>query len=80
LIQCATLRLVGTSSRVEVVTGVVVSGAGLKHVPNRHEHGVFDGDDGFDRLSPGSKAAVLGRVVGVVRPRRRRRVIEVMSR
>jgi hypothetical protein len=60
LIERTTLVLVGTSSRVKAVTGVVIVRTGLELVSNRHERGVFESDDDLCSLVSGRWPNALG--------------------
>jgi hypothetical protein len=48
LFDGATFGFLGVAPGVEVASGVVIEGTGLGHMPDRGQHGVFDGDDRFD--------------------------------
>jgi len=56
-------------SGVVVGSGIAVELAVGEHVEGGDEHGVFDGDNGFDRAAAGGDAFVLRREVGVLRAR-----------
>lgn len=71
LVERSIFGLFGVARDEVVAAEVAVDLTRLQHVPDGDEHGVLEGDDRLDGTTSGRETTVLGRVVGVVRVRRR---------